>query len=355
MKKFAILLLLCALSLQAQSNSGEIRLKVTDPSGLAVKTPVHVSSEANQYRTALQTDNQGNLVLQRLPFGLYTLAIEQTGFAPVTEIIALASSIPIRHAIQLKLATVTQAIAVNSENTLIDPDQAGSVSQIGSEVIQHRLSSIPGRSLQDLVNSQPGWLYEGNAVLHPRGSEYQTQFVIDGIPLTDNRSPSFGPEIEADDVQSMSIYTAGIPAEYGRKMGGVVELNTFQNQQAGFHGNLIAAGGSFDTASAFAGGQYTWDKNTIGASASGSRTDHYLNPVVPQNYSNTGTLGDFSLRYERDITPNDRLGLNLRHAISRYDLPNEQVQQAAQHRQPQAPQAAPLPRQGHRQRHGGGR
>jgi hypothetical protein len=67
--------------------------------------------------------------------------------------------------------------------------------------------------------------------------------------------------------------------------------------------NLIAAGGSFDTASAFAGGQYTWDKNTIGASASGSRTSHYLNPVVPQNYSNTGTLGDFSLRYERDITP----------------------------------------------------
>jgi len=62
-----------------------------------------------------------------------------------------------------------------------------------------------------LVNSQPGWLYEGNAVLHPRGSEYQTQFVVDGIPLTDNRSPSFGPAIDADDVQSLSIYTGGIP------------------------------------------------------------------------------------------------------------------------------------------------
>ncbi len=83
------------------------------------------------------------------------------------------------------------------------------------------------------MNSQPGWLYEGNAVLHPRGSEYQTQFVMDGIPLTDNRSPSFGPEIEADDVQSMSIYTAGIPAEYGRKMGGVVEVNTLQDVAAG--------------------------------------------------------------------------------------------------------------------------
>ena len=73
----------------------------------------------------------------------------------------------------------------------------------------------------------------------PRGSEYQTQFVVDGIPLTDNRSPSFGPEIGANDVDSMTIYTAGFPAEYGRKMGGVVEVNTLRDPQAGFHGQLV--------------------------------------------------------------------------------------------------------------------
>ena len=66
-------------------------------------------------------------------------------------------------------------MSVTAADTLINPDQAGSVNQIGSDTIQNRLSSLPGRSLQDLVNSQPGWLYEGNAVLHPRGSEYQTQ------------------------------------------------------------------------------------------------------------------------------------------------------------------------------------
>jgi hypothetical protein len=44
------------------------------------------------------------------------------------------------------------------------------------------------------VNSQPGWLYEGNAVLHPRGAECQTKLVVDGIPLIDNRSPGFGQE-----------------------------------------------------------------------------------------------------------------------------------------------------------------
>ncbi len=90
--------------------------------------------------------------------------------------------------------------------------------------------------MQDLVNSQPGWLYEGNAVLHPRGAEYQTQFVVDGIPLTDNRSPGLGPEIDADDVDSVSVYTAGIPAEFGRKMGGVIEVNTLKEAKPGMHG-----------------------------------------------------------------------------------------------------------------------
>ncbi len=157
--------------------------------------------------------------------------------------------------------------------------------------------------------------------------------MLDGIPLTDNRSPSFGPAIEADDVQSMTIYTAGFPAEYGRKMGGVVEVNTLEDSQAGFHGQAVLSGGSFDSAGAYLQGQYVWGKNTFGASASGSMTDHYLNPVVPQNYSNTGTLGDFSVHYQRDLTEKDRISFIVRHEISRYDIPNELIQQAAGQRQ----------------------
>ncbi|MFZ0285951.1 MAG: TonB-dependent receptor [Terriglobales bacterium] len=333
MKKFAALWFFCALPLLGQSNSGELRLKVTDPSGLGVKAEVQITSAANQYRNTLATSDQGNLDVQRLPYGIYQLEIKQPGFAPVGESVDIHSSLPTEYEVQLKLPTVNESVTVRATNTLIDPDQAGSVNQIGSDVIQNRLGSIPGRSLQDLVNSQPGWLYEGNAVLHPRGSEYQTQFVVDGIPLTDNRSPSFGPALDADDVQSLTIYTAGIPAEYGRKMGGVVEVNTLQDSTAGFHGQVVLSGGSFDTAGAAAQGQYVWGRNTFGGSASGSMTDHYLNPVVPQNYSNAGTLGDFSLNYERDLTAKDRLRFIVRHELSRYDIPNEQVQQAAGQRQ----------------------
>jgi hypothetical protein len=333
MKRFAMLFFGATLALFAQANKGELRIKVTDPSGLGVKTTVQVVSEANQYHGKLATDDHGNLDIQRLPFGVYQVTIAQPGFAQVVNSVEIDSSVPIDQTIQLKLPAVNESVTVTAANTLINPDQAGAVNQIGSSTIQTRLSSLPGRSLQDLVNSEPGWLYEGNAVLHPRGSEYQTQFVVDGIPLTDDRSPSFGPEIEADDAQSLTIYTAGFPAEYGRKMGAVIEVNTLQDSQPGFHGQAVLSGGSFDTAGAFVEGQYVWGKNTLGGSASGDSTAHYLNPVVPQNYSNTGTTGDFAVNYERDLTPKDRVSLIVRHELSRFDIPNEQVQQAAGQRQ----------------------
>ena len=332
MRILGAIFLFCLPAL-CQGNSGELRLKVTDPDNLGVKATVQIISTANQYRTNLTTSNQGQLFVQHLPYGIYHLEIRSPGFAGAAETIEIRSSIPTESTIHLILPPVSQSVAVTVANTLINPDQAGAISQIGSDDIQNRLSSIPGRSVQDLVNSQPGWLYEGNAVLHPRGSEYQTQFVVDGIPLTDNRSPSFGPSIDADDLQSLSVYTAGIPAEYGRKMGGVVEVNTLADAQPGLHGQIVLGGGSFGSTGASARGEYLRGRDTFSASAYGAMTDRYLNPVVPQNFSNTGTLGNFSAGYERDLTSQDRLRLTVQHELARYDIPNEQVQQAAGQRQ----------------------
>jgi hypothetical protein len=328
-----LLFLFASSAALAQTNTGELRLKVTDPSGAGVKATVLVVSEANQYHASLSTNDQGELDVLRLPFGIYQIQINQQGFEPASASIQIRSSIPVTHTIRLKLSTVKESVIVNAGNTLINPEQAGSVNQIGRSTVEHRATSLPGRSLQDLINSQPGWLYEGNAVLHPRGAEYQTQFVFDGIPFTDNLSPSFGIEPGANDVQSMAIYTAGIPAEYGRSLGGVVIVNTLQNPQPGFHGQVVLSGGSYDTAGSFAQGEYGWGANSLGFSAGGNMTGHYLNPVVTQNYSNTGTVGDFSGNFQRDLTPDDRISFLVRHDLARYDLPNEYVQQQAGQRQ----------------------
>src|SRR5208282_513465 len=259
MKKLLIFaVFLWTLPMLAQRNTGELRLTVTDPSGLGLKSTVELVSEANDYRYTFTTDDQGNLDARRLPYGIYQVRIQAQGFAQLSESVEIRSALPVDRTIRLRVASVSESVKVSASATLVDPYRAGSVNEMGLETIQNRLTALPGRSMQDLVNSEPGWLYEGNAVLHPRGSEYQTQFVVDGIPLTDNRSPGFGPELEADDVDSLKIYTAGIPAEYGRKMGGVVEVNTLKDEQPGLHCEAVLSGGSFDTAGAFAQAQYGW-------------------------------------------------------------------------------------------------
>jgi hypothetical protein len=326
-KALIIAVLLGAVPMLAQSNTGELHLTITDPTGLGLKSAVELVSEANEYRYTFTTDDHGNLDAKRLPYGIYQIQIQASSFAPVSEPIEIRSALPLDRTIRLNLAAVSESVNVSASGTLVDPYRAGSVNEMGLETIENRLTALPGRSMQDLVNSEPGWLYEGNAVLHPRGSEYQTQFVVDGIPLTDNRSPSFGPELEADDVESLTIYTAGIPAEFGRKMGGVVEVNTLKSGDPGFHGQLTLFGGTYDTAGIDTQDQYTWKKNTFGLTASGNMTGHYLNPVVPENYTDNGTTGDFSISYERDIAPKDRLTMIVRHELARYEIPNELVQQ----------------------------
>jgi outer membrane receptor for Fe3+-dicitrate len=325
--------ILLALPAFGQGHSGELHLRIEDPQGAGVRATVELVCEAADFRNTFVTDDSGSLVARRLPLGVYRAQVQQAGFSPASIDIEVRSAIPVHSVIKLSLASVSTSVTVEAGRTLLDPRRVNSANEIGSTTIETRITSLPGRSLQDLVNSQPGWLYEGNAVLHPRGAEYQTQFVVDGIPLTDNRSPGMGPEIEADDVDSMSVYTAGIPAEFGRKMGGIIEVNTLKDAQAGLHGQIDLSGGSFDTAAASAQVQYAQGKNTVGGSASGSMTDHYLNPVVPQNYTNRGTTGDFSLHYERELTENDRLGFIVRRALSHFQIPNEQLQQAAGQRQ----------------------
>ena len=329
MNKLLTLLLLTALPAIGQVNYGELRLKLTDPSGTGVQASVELTCAGNGYGKTFTSDASGNLAVQSMPYGIYEIQVTKSGFAPLSTSVDVRSALPVSESIYLHVASVVTKVNVAATSTLIDPDSQSSVMQIGAKQIEERLSSLPGRSVQDLVNSQPGWLYEANAVLHPRGSEYQTQFVIDGIPLTDNRSPSFGPEIEADDLDGLSIYTAGYPAEYGRKMGGVVELDTRRQTDAGAHGQLVLSGGSYDSASSYGQLQNVWGRNTVSASASGSTTDHYLNPVVPENFTNTGTIADFSARYERDLTARDRISFDVRHELSRFLIPNELLQQQA--------------------------
>ena len=227
--------------------------------------------------------------------------------------------------VSLGLAPVATQVQVSDSATLLAPSLAGTVYPIGRQTLGEAVPTQPGRSLSDLVDDLPGWLYEANGVLHPRGSEYDVQYVIDGLPITENRSPVFAPAVDADAVDSMRVLTASYPAEYGRKLGGVIEVTTEKNVPSGLHGQLDVIGGSFASANGSAGVSYAHGKDRFSVSGEAFHSERYLDPPVLANYTNRANAGGFSASYERDFSDRDRLRLTVSHNTVRFLVPNELV------------------------------
>ncbi len=332
---------LCALSLagtcvrtaRAQRVRGELRLEVRDAQGAALSPSGELASEANQLHRAFAVGADGRYMAQDLPFGVYRLSLHAEGFAPWSELVEIRSEVPVHMTVTMGVAPVTTQVQVSDSATLVDPYRTGTLYTVGRKSIGEQAAAQPGRDLSDLVADQPGWLLEANGVLHPRGSEYDVQYVVDGLPMTQNRSPAFAPSFDADDVESLRVITANYPAEYGRKLGGIVELTTQKDVPAGLHGQLDASGGSFSTANGSAGISFLRGANRFSASVDGFHSDRYLDPPVLQNFTNRGNAAGFSTSYERDFSSGNRLRITVTHNAVRFLVPDELVQQQAGQRQ----------------------
>jgi hypothetical protein len=326
-------LFLCALDAYAQRVRGELRIEVRDAQGAALAPSGQLASEANQFQRTFTVGTDGRYMAHDLPFGVYRLSLRAEGFAPWSDLVEIRSEVPVHLTVTMGVAPITTQVQVNDSATLVDPYRTGTLYTVGRQVISEQATAQPGRDLLDLVADQPGWLLEANGVLHPRGSEYDVQYVVDGVPMTQNRSPAFAPSFDADEVESLRVVTANYPAEYGRKMGGIVELTTQKDVPAGLHGQLDASGGSFSNTNGSAGLSFAQGQNRFSASANGFHTARYLDPPVLQNFTNRGNAEGFSGSYERDFSGGDRLRITVTHNAVRFLVPDELVQQVAGQRQ----------------------
>lgn len=337
-------LMVCCVTASAiaQRNAGELRLIVEDPDGAAVTASVLLESASNQVRQAVNTDERGHLTAESLPFGTYHLQVSAAGFAVASETLRIDSAVPLEHHIKLQIAPLETRITVADTATLLDPLRSGTISSIGSEALSERRSSQPGRDIVEMINAQPGWLVEANGVLHPRGSEYDTQYVIDGIPIVDNRSPGFAPEPDVAELQSVRVSTADYPAEYGRKLGGVVELNSTPPALQGFHGKAVLQGGSFATAGSYLSAQMLRGRTSFAGTLLADHTDRYLDPPVRENFTNSASDWGASGRVERDMDANNRLRVSAEQRSVRFLVPNEQFQELAGQREDRTSREAML-------------
>ena len=317
----------------AQRVRGELHIEARDPQGAPVAPAAELVSEANQFRQTFQVAADGRYTIQDLPFGVYRLTLKAVGFALWSDLVEVQSEVPVRITVMLGLAPVTTQVQVSDSATLVDPSRAGTVYSIGRQTLGESLATQPGRDLSNLVDELPGWLYEANGVLHPRGSENAVQYVIDGLPITENQSPAVAPSLAANGADSMRVLTADYPAEYGRKLGGIVEVITEKNVPLGLHAQFDVSGGSFGTVNGSAGVSYAHVKDRVSISGDGFHSDRYLDPPVLANYTNRANAGGFSASYEHDFSDGDRLRLTVRRNALRFLVPNYLVQQKVGQRQ----------------------
>jgi hypothetical protein len=322
-----------ALPASAQRDRGELQIEVHDPQGSALSASGELISEGNQFRLDFTVGDDGRYAAQGLAFGVYRVSLSRSGFVPIVQLVDIRSMVPQHLSITLGLKPIETQLQVSETETLVDPSQTSTVYTIGSQSIGEQLSPQAGRGVIDVVDAQPGWLLEADGVLHPRGSEYDVQFVVDGLPIIENRSPGFAPPIDASEVESMRVMTAGFPAEYGRKLGGVVEVTSPKNNPVGLHGEFNAEGGSFSTATGSGALYYSKGGNRFSVTGDGFHSDRYLDPPVLSNFTNFGNAGGFSSSYERDFADGDRLLVTFTQHAVRYQVPNELVQQEAGQRQ----------------------
>jgi len=317
----------------AQRARGELRIEVRDEQGAGLACTGELVNEGNHVRRTFQMNVEGDYTSQDLPFGVYRLSVKARGFALWTDLVEIRSEVPVRVTLTLGLTPLKTQVEVNDSATLVDPYRTGTEYLLGRQMVGESVTVQPSRELSDAVDDLPGWLYEANGVLHPRGSEYDVQYIVDGLALTQNRSPSFAPALDAEDVEPMRVLTASYPAEYGRKLGGIIEVSTEKDMPRGLNGQFEARGGSFSTVDGSAKVSYAWASNRIAASAAGFHSGRYLDPPVLQNFTNQGNAGGLSASYERDFSDRDRLRVTFTHNALRFLVPNYLVQEEAGQRQ----------------------
>src|SRR4029079_555095 len=102
----------------------------------------------------------------------------------------------------------------------------GSHVDLGANLIDQLPSATPSKQLSAMLLSAPVFIPSQNGRVHVRGSHGQIQYVVDGVPLTDEFSEAFANPLDPRYVKSAEVMTGGIPAEYGGKLAAVVDITS---------------------------------------------------------------------------------------------------------------------------------
>ena len=293
----------------AQARIGTVQGTVKDPTGALVpEAEITITQPLTRYAQTVQTDQAGTFKLVNIPFNTYKVSAKAVGFQATEESIDLESTIPLN--LELTLAIIgTEAEVTVTENgtALLEPDRSSSDTDISQSILERPKGASPSRAIESIVASAPGFVTDDNGRMHPRGSESQVQYVVDGIPVTDNMSAIFSTSLDARTLRTVEVLTGGIPAEFGDKLAGVINVNTRSGLEGPTQGGLSFSGGSFSTGEVAADFSTHTKRFGFLTNLSASTSQRFLDPPTIDNFHNFGRTGKGFFRLDYQFDPNNSL------------------------------------------------
>jgi outer membrane receptor for ferrienterochelin and colicin len=207
-----------------------------------------VSAHMHIYRLSLTMHSRSIFILGFLP-------VAAASFAPA-QILAASGAAQGRQASSTSIPATTETPVVLDRFTVTgDLDQAREqiVPALGGTEYNLNKNQIDALSLgnnapfNQLILRAPGVAQDSatNGDLHVRGEHANLQYRINGVLLPEGIS-GFGLELDPHFVDNLEFLTGSLPAQYGFRTAGVVDIKT-RNGAAESGGDVEVNGGSYNT------------------------------------------------------------------------------------------------------------
>ena len=250
----ALLALLSPPPASAQAVSGTIFGTVYDSSGAALPgASVTLTNTATGLTRTVLSDPKGEYTAPLLPTGTYSVTAEMGGFKKTSmSNVHVGVDQKVRTDFKLELGQMTEAVTIQAETPLV---QTGS-SDLSVTVEGKTIESLPlngrnfvnlTRTIPGVVRGNPGSNIDGAGSLAWRASASfsangqrprDNNYMLDGVDNNETwlQTVVIFPSVDALD--EFKLQTSTYSAEFGKSMGGVVNLQ-IKSGGNDFHGSVF--------------------------------------------------------------------------------------------------------------------
>jgi hypothetical protein len=246
-------LLLLTGYLLAQTPSGSLRGRVTDPTGAVIPQATVTATGASGNNTTVLTNGQGVYEVTGLPAGVYTVTTAAKGFAVSQEQnVAITAGQVLQFDIALEIQVKAEKVEVQEESTTVGVSPTENASSI----------VIKGKDLEALSDDPDELQQELDALAGPSAGPNGGQIYIDGF--TGGQLPP------KSSIREIRVNQNPFSAEYDKLGYGRIEVFTKPGTDK-FHGQLMLDGNSsaFDALSPFAQNQPSFHSELFNGNVSG--------------------------------------------------------------------------------------